>query len=315
MGIANGCVAGDHEGDGRSVTPPLGHTNRGRHETRRGDPVPVPDRAGRGDAGAGGRVRVEVPAARRAGGQGAGAGRERRHPPRHRPRLLRHAGRALGLRLPDRRGGGDRRRRARGDLTRWRGVRHLVRGATPRGARPRCPRTGTAPAGGDGPARHGHPSRDGQEGRVAAGGPGHPATGAGRRGPVRGGTRARGTAGPGAVRGPRGAGGSGLCQGQRPGARARARSGGQPRLGEPLPRGPGRRRGVRPGGGGADGGARRRGVRDDPLRLARAGPPDLYRPRPRHGWGHGGATASGCPTANWRAPPCARPRGRPTSVR
>ena len=65
----------------------------------------------------------------RHGRQGLRAGGQRRDAARHRQGVLRHARRALGLRLPDRRRGGVRSGRGRRRLGRRRRLRHLLRRA------------------------------------------------------------------------------------------------------------------------------------------------------------------------------------------
>ena len=95
--------------------------------TRKSD-VGMVDRAARPDARARDPVRQRSAPARD-GREGLRAGRQRGDAARDRARVLRHAGRALGLRVSDRRRRGVRRRSRRRRVCRRRRLRHLVRRA------------------------------------------------------------------------------------------------------------------------------------------------------------------------------------------
>ena len=256
----------------------------------------------RGDGRASGRPALAHPEARRDAGRrhrlrergddgGAprrsepGPGGQRRPPAGDRGRLLRHARHPLGLRLPDRRRGGDGRRGGRG-LAGRRRLRHQLR-------RPPAALAARHRRGPAAPARPGGapvPERSHRRGRRAARSqavaPGARARGGARRA-LGGGARA------GSGERPRVAGGGRRAAGRRSrgglGARLRARrrTARLARLRQPLRRDPVRRRGLRRGGGRRVRPGARRSHGDDPQRLARLRPPGLH--RLSQGDGGGGA--------------------------
>ena len=235
------------------------HASRGRRE-----------RLGASENGPHARPRPDLrePRPRRcAGREGARAARERGRASRHRRVRVGHAGRPLGLRFSDRRRGRLRPGGGRHRFGRRRRLRHLVRREDVHdrpyeGGAGRSPRTSR---------RRPLPHR--ARGSRLGGRPSPLDRGAGRRAARR---RALGrrkgiwrSGGAFAGRGARCRGGRGSPQGQPACEGAPASRGRHARLGEPLPRAPGRgpdlRRHGRPGL--SDRG--RRNPRDDPLRVAR----------------------------------------------
>ena len=215
-------------------------------------------------------------------GPSARAGRERRAPARHPAALARDARHPLGLRLSDRRRRGDRRGGGR-DLAGRRRLRHQLRRAAAalRGSRasdvaPRMRGDGRravprVPTGVGHGARRPATSRRPTSMRVLRGrrGVGGRAAGSARR--ATSSTSRRAAASPAPTR-------------RRVGARARARR--RParhaRLGQPLPRGAGRRTRSTTSARRARSASRRTDHGHDPLRLARARLPGVRRPPARH---------------------------------
>ena len=195
-------------------------------------------------------------------------------------------------------------------------VRHLLRRAAAR-RRPRPRRAAPTARRADGRAGRGDPARAWAGARCGSCPAARAGRGAGRRLPVRrgaGATACSGTSTAARTTGrsptPIPAQVSERAVGARPGA------GRQPGLGQPLPGGAGGRGGVRRAG-------RRQGVRaaagpglrDDPLRLARAGPPDLHRPRAGDGEGDAPVRHRGAGPAAGLRPGLAPPRGGRTWAR
>jgi tRNA-splicing ligase RtcB (3'-phosphate/5'-hydroxy nucleic acid ligase) len=235
------------------------------------------------------------------------AGRQRRDAAGHRGCELRDAGRALGLRVPDRRGGRDRGG-AGGVVSPGGvgfdiscGVRLL---AAPFDEHELQPGSGALmdalaaviprgwAAAGCGRSRPGRAGADPDRGRGLRGLPGHgePAICSAAR--TAAGSPARTRRRSASVRAS-----AGWARSDRWGRATtswRCRSSTGPR------RGHGRRLRA----------ARRAGVRDDPLRLAGAGPPGLLGPRAHDARRRCPATASPCPTRSWRARRSTRRRAR-----
>ncbi len=122
--------------------------------------------------------------------------------------------------------------------------------------------------------------------------------GAARRLAVRGRAGLRRPARPGPLRGLRRGGRRRPGAGQRAGAAARPGQVGSLGSGNHFLEVQAVERGLRRAGGGARSGCARPGLRDDPLRVAGAGPPDLLRPRPR-------SCRRRCPVRHPRAGPAA----------